>query len=281
MLNRNSKTSSIIYHTFMIGLGFIMIYPILWMFASALKPEAEIFHNAASLIPSEFRWENYKIGWEGYGRYGFDLFFKNSMIVTTFVVIGALFSSSLVAYGFARLQFKFQKVLFACLLGTVMLPVQVVIIPQYILFHNIGWVNTFLPLIVPAFLGGSAFFIFLLVQFIRGIPRELDESAVIDGCSQLGIFWYIILPLCKPALITVTIFAFMWTWDDFFTPLIFLQDTKLYTVALGLRGFMDPDAMTAWGPLIAMSSLSLLPQFILFIFCQKYIVEGIATTGLK
>ncbi|RXJ02112.1 carbohydrate ABC transporter permease [Anaerobacillus alkaliphilus] len=281
MLNKKSKTSSIIYHTFMIGLGFLMIYPILWMFASALKPEAEIFHNAASLIPSELRWENYTIGWEGYGRYGFDLFFKNSMIVTSFVVLGALFSSSLVAYGFARLQFKFQKILFACLLGTVMLPIQVVIIPQYILFHKIGWVNTFLPLIVPAFLGGSAFFIFLMVQFIRGIPRELDESAVIDGCSQFGIFWHIILPLCKPALITVTIFAFMWTWDDFFTPLIFLQDTKLYTVALGLRGFMDPDAMTAWGPLIAMSSLSLLPQFILFIFCQKYIVEGIATTGLK
>ncbi|WP_413379348.1 carbohydrate ABC transporter permease [Alkalihalobacillus sp. 1P02AB] len=281
MLDKKSRLSSVLYHTFMIGLGFLMIYPILWMFASSVKPEAEIFHNAASLIPSVFQWENYSIGWEGYGNFGFDLFFKNSMIVTSFVVIGTLISSSLVAYGFARLKFKFQKVWFACLLGTVMLPVQVVIIPQYILFHNIGWVNTFLPLIVPAFLGGSAFFIFLMVQFIRGIPRELDEAATIDGCSHFGIFWRIILPLCKPALITVTIFAFMWTWDDFFSPLIFLQDTRLYTVALGLRGFMDPDAMTAWGPLIAMSSLSLLPQFILFIFCQKYIVKGIATTGLK
>ncbi|WP_336885102.1 carbohydrate ABC transporter permease [Caldalkalibacillus salinus] len=281
MLNRKSTLSAVLYHAFIIGLGFIMLYPILWMFVSSIKPEAEIFQNAASLIPSDIKWENYAVGWEGYGQYDFGLFFKNSIIVTSLVVVGTLFSSSLVAYGFARLTFKFQKFLFACLLGTVMLPVQVVVIPQYILYHKLNWIDTFLPLVVPAFVGGAAFFIFLMVQFIRGIPRELDEAAVIDGCSPFGIFWHVILPLCKPALITVTIFSFMWTWDDFFTPLIFLQDTSLYTVALGLRGFMDPDAMTAWGPLIAMSSLSLLPQFILFLFCQKYIVKGIATTGIK
>nr|WP_202076585.1 carbohydrate ABC transporter permease [Caldalkalibacillus salinus] len=281
VLNRKSTLSAVLYHAFIIGLGFIMLYPILWMFVSSIKPEAEIFQNAASLIPSDIKWENYAVGWEGYGQYDFGLFFKNSIIVTSLVVVGTLFSSSLVAYGFARLTFKFQKFLFACLLGTVMLPVQVVVIPQYILYHKLNWIDTFLPLVVPAFVGGAAFFIFLMVQFIRGIPRELDEAAVIDGCSPFGIFWHVILPLCKPALITVTIFSFMWTWDDFFTPLIFLQDTSLYTVALGLRGFMDPDAMTAWGPLIAMSSLSLLPQFILFLFCQKYIVKGIATTGIK
>lgn len=281
MDQRKSKTSSILYHSFIIGFGFLMLYPILWMLASSVKPEHEIFANAASLIPSEFRFENYSQGWQGFGRYGFDLFFTNSMIVTSLSVVGALFSSSLVAFAFARMKFKFQKLLFACLLATVMLPMQVTLIPQYILFHNLGWVNTFLPLVVPAFIGGSPFFIFLMVQFIRGIPRELDEAAIIDGCSWYGVFWYVILPLCKPALVTVMIFQFMWTWDDFLTPLIYLQNTNLYTVALGLRGFSDPDNMTAWGPLIAMSSLSLLPQFILFLFCQKYLIKGIATTGIK
>ncbi|MDG5786912.1 carbohydrate ABC transporter permease [Evansella sp. AB-P1] len=281
MDERKTLRQIIIYHTFVGGLGFVMLYPILWMFASSLKPEHEIFLNAASLIPSEFRWENYAIGWEGFGRYGFDLFFRNSLFVTTLAVIGALFCSTVVAFAFARLQFKFQSVLFACLLATVMLPMQVTLIPQYILFHNLGWVNTFLPLIVPTFIGGSPFFIFLMVQFIRGIPRELDEAAIIDGCSWYGVFWYVILPLTKPALVTVMIFQFMWTWDDFLSPLIYLQNANLYTVALGLRGFSDPDNLTAWGPLIAMSSLSLLPQFVLFLFCQKYLVKGIATTGIK
>ncbi|EGL81477.1 ABC-type transporter, integral membrane subunit [Caldalkalibacillus thermarum TA2.A1] len=280
-MKRKKKWGAILYHSFIIGFGFIMLYPILWMFASSLKPEAEIFLNASSLIPSTFQWENYVQGWQGYGQYGFDVFFKNSFIITTLVVIGSLFSSSLVAFGFARLQFKFRKILFACLLVTVMLPMQVTLIPQYILFHNLGWVNTFLPLIVPAFIGGTPFFIFLMIQFIRGIPRELDEAAIIDGCSTYGVFWHVILPLCKPALVTVAIFSFMWTWDDFFAPLIYLQDTHLFTVALGLRGFQDPDTMTAWGPLIAMSTLSLIPQLILFMFCQKYLVQGIATTGLK
>lgn len=275
------RLSSLLYHGFIIVFGFFMIYPILWMIASSLKPETEIFVDAASLIPSTLEWGNYIRGWAGYGGIGFDVFFQNSMFVTVLVVIGSLFSSSVVAFGFARLKFRFRTALFACLIATVMLPMQVTLIPQYILFHNLGWVNTFLPLIVPAYIGGIPFFIFLLVQFIRGIPRELDEAARIDGCSTYGIFGRIILPLCKPALVTVTIFSFMWTWDDFFAPLIYLNDTSLYTVALGLRGFSDPSAMTAWGPLLAMSSLSLLPQFILFMFFQKYLVQGISTTGLK
>jgi multiple sugar transport system permease protein len=275
------KSGSILYYTFVSLLGFCMVYPILWMIASSLKPNVEIFGNVTSLIPSEFNWSNYTQGWAGFGNMGFDIFFKNSMIITLCVVIGALFSSSIVAFGFARLQFKFQKILFACLMATIMLPVQITLIPQYIMFHQIGWVNTFYPLIVPAFLGGVPFFIFLMIQFIRGIPRELDEAAVIDGCSTFGIFWRIILPLLKPALVTVAIFSFMWTWDDFLAPLVYLNETSVQTVALGLRNFMDSQTGTSWGPLLAMSTLSLLPQFILFLFFQKYLVEGIATTGLK
>lgn len=281
MKRNNSKMSDVIYYTFVAAFGFVMIYPILWMIMSSLKPEVEIFGNAASLIPGEFRWDNFARGWEGFGGIGFDVYFRNSIIVTTLVVLGTVASASIVAYGFARINFKFKALLFGCLMATVMLPVQITLIPQYILFHNFGWVNTFYPLIVPAFLGGQPFFIFLLIQFIRGIPRELDEAATIDGCNKFGVFYKIILPLLKPALVTVVIFSFMWTWDDFLAPLIYLNNAGLHTVTLGLRNFMDADAGTNWGALLAMSSLSLLPQFILFAFFQKYLVEGIATTGIK
>lgn len=162
-----------------------------------------------------------------------------------------------------------------------MLPIQVTLIPQYILFSQIGWVNTWWPLIVPSFLGGIPFFIFLLVQFMRGLPYSLDEAGYIDGCSTFGVFSRIILPLCKPALVTVAIFAFMWTWDDFLSPLIYINDARLYTVSVGISLFSDPNVMTEWGPLLAMSTLSLLPQFLIFAFFQRYIVEGVATTGVK
>ncbi len=277
----NSAARSISFHFFVAVFGLFMLYPILWTIASSLKPESEIFLNAASLIPSSLEWNNYAKGWQGFGTIGFNVFFRNSAIITTTVVVGTLFSTSLVAFGFARLTFRFRSALFACLLVTIMLPAQVTLIPQYILFQKIGWVNTWNPLTIPAFIGGSPFFIFLMIQFIRGIPRELDEAAVIDGCSTFGIFWRVVLPLCTPALITVAIFSFYWTWDDFMGPLIYLNNVKLQTVSLGLRMFADPSSVTAWGPMFAMSVLSLLPQFIVFLFFQKYLVEGIATTGIK
>jgi len=275
------STSSFVFHFFTISIGFVMLYPILWTLASSLKPESEVFKNAASLIPNALEWGNYVQGWKGFGGITFGSFFLNSGLVTLLVVIGTLFSSSLVAFGFARLDFKFKRVLFICLLGTIMLPTQVTLIPQYVLFHNLGWVNTYNPLTLPAFFGGSAFFIFLMIQFIKGIPRELDEAAVIDGCSTFGIFYRIILPLMKPTLATVAIFSFYWTWDDFMGPLIYLNDPNLFTVSLGLRLFSDPSSVTEWGPLFAMSIVSLLPVFIIFLFFQKYLVEGISTTGLK
>ncbi|MBU7592406.1 carbohydrate ABC transporter permease [Metabacillus halosaccharovorans] len=275
------STRSVVFHFFTISIGFIMLYPILWTLASSLKPESEVFKNAASLIPNTLELGNYVQGWKGFGGITFGSFFLNSGLVTLLVVIGTLFSSSLVAFGFARLDFKFKRVLFICLLGTIMLPTQVTLIPQYVLFHNLGWVNTYNPLTLPAFFGGSAFFIFLMIQFIKGIPRELDEAAVIDGCSTFGIFYRIILPLMKPTSATVAIFSFYWTWDDFMGPLIYLNDPNLFTVSLGLRLFSDPSSVTEWGPLFAMSIVSLLPVFIIFLFFQKYLVEGISTTGLK
>lgn len=273
--------NNIIFYVFVTGLGVAMIYPILWMFASSLKPATEIFNNAISLWPSEFIWENYAEGWAGFGGIGFATFFKNSIIVTGIVVIGTLITGSVVAYGFARIDFKFSKILFACLMATIMLPVQVTLIPQYIIFNNIGWVDTFYPLLIPGLMGGQPFFIFLLIQFIRGIPRELDEAAFMDGANKFDIYWRIVLPLLKPALVTVALFSFMWVWDDFLAPLIYLNDASLHTVTIALRNFMDSTGATSWGPLLAMASLSLLPQVLIFAFFQKHLVEGIATTGLK
>ncbi|WP_066191538.1 carbohydrate ABC transporter permease [Gracilibacillus timonensis] len=280
MMHRKSR-KTIIYHGAIWVLGLFMIYPILWTIASALKPEDEIFRNSASLIPSMIKWENFSQGWQGFGGLSFTTFFMNSSFVTLMVVLGTLISSSLVAFGFARVNFRFRTALFVCMIITLMLPQQVTLIPQYILFHNLGWVNTFLPLIVPAFVGGTPFFIFLLIQFIRGIPRELDEAAYMDGCSAFGIFWRVVLPLTMPALATVAIFSFYWTWDDFMTPLIYLNDTALYTVSLGLQMFSDPSSVSAWGPMFAMSVASIVPQLLIFLFFQKYLVEGITAGGVK
>jgi multiple sugar transport system permease protein len=167
------------------------------------------------------------------------------------------------------------------MLGTLMLPFHVTVVPQYIIFNMLGWTNTFLPLIVPKFFAVDAFFIFLMVQFIRGLPVELEQAAMVDGCGRIQIFALIILPLLAPALVTTTIFTFIWTWNDFFTQLLYLNTEKNYTVSLGLRQFLDSSGQSAWGPMFAMTTLSLVPVFIVFLFFQRRLVEGIATTGLK
>lgn len=271
---------SILYHLLvgLVGLG--MIYPILWMVAASFKETSEIWTNVSSLFPKELRFENYSNGWKGFGGISFATFYKNSFIYAGFGTLFQVTASAIVAYGFARIEFTGKRFWFAVMLLSMMLPDQVRQIPQYILFNEIGWVNTFYPLLVPR-LGGGAFFIFMIVQFIRGIPTELDEAAMIDGCSKGGIFFRIILPQLKPAIITAAIFSFYWTWDDFMTPLIYLNSPKMYTVSVALRAFADPSSSTDWGAIFAMSTLSLLPVFIIFVIFQRYLVEGIATSGLK
>lgn len=269
----------LIIHVLLITGALVMIYPLLWMLASSLKPEAQIFSDL-SLIPREVVISNYVEGWRGAGT-PFSVFFVNSFIVCLGAVIGNLIACSMAAYAFARLDFRFKSFWFALMLVTIMLPYHVVLVPQYTIFLNLEWVNTYLPLIVPKFLATDAFFIFLMVQFIRGIPRELDDAAKVDGCGPFGIYWRIMLPLLRPALVTAAIFTFLWTYDDFFSQLIYLSDTALYTVPLGLRLFLDATGDSAWGPMFAMSVLSLMPPFLFFLFFQRLIVEGIATTGLK
>ena len=276
---RSGGRRALIYHVVLCLASIAMLYPLLWMLASSFKPDSEIF-GTASLWPRNFSLDAYWRGWSGL-QVTFGQFFLNSLVVSLCSVIGNVMSCSLAAYAFARLKFRGQKFWFALMLGTLMLPYHVTLIPQYILFLNLDWVDTFLPLIVPKFLAVDAFFIFLLVQFVRSIPRELDEAAMIDGCGPWRIYWIVILPLSIPALATAAVFTFIWTWDDFFGPLIYLNDMGSYTVQLGLRSFVDSTGKSDWGALFAMSTLTLLPLFVFFLFFQRLLIDGIATTGLK
>ena len=271
---------SVVAHIVLIAASICMLYPLLWMLSASFRPQDEIF-NSNSLIPSSVSVAAYVRGWASGLQITFATFFANSFIISILSVIGNLAACSATAFAFARLKFWGRGFWFALMLGTLMLPYQVTLIPQYVLFRNLGWVNTFLPLVVPKFLAADSFFIFLMVQFFRGIPRELDEAAMIDGCSTFGIYWRIMLPLSVPVLVTAGIFTFIFTWDDFFAPLIYLNDMKNYTVTLALRSFVDSSGQSDWGGLFAMSVLSLIPIFLFFLFFQRLLIEGIATTGMK
>lgn len=256
-----------------------MLYPVIWMVVSSLRPDAEIFREPG-IILTEFEPSNYDEGWNAL-THPFGHYLVNSALLVLGCIIGNLVSCSMAAYAFARLNFKGRNWWFALMLLTIMLPIHVIIVPQYILFSNLNWVNTLLPLIVPKLLATDAFFVFLMVQFIRGIPRELDEAAKIDGAGQARTFLQVILPLMIPALATTTIFTFIWTWNDFFSQLIYLTDPEMYTVPVALRSFVDATVSSNWGSLFAMSVVSLLPVFLAFLFGQRYLLKGIATTGGK
>ncbi len=273
------RLSAAAKHVGLVLFGFVMLYPVLWMIVSSLRPDDEIFRSPG-LILDGLRTENYAEGWSALTP-SFGTYLLNSAMLVLGCIIGNLVSCSMAAYAFARLHFSGKRWWFGIMLGTIMLPIHVIIVPQYVLFSQIGWVNTFLPLIVPKVLATDAFFVFLMVQFIRGLPRELDEAARIDGCGHPRIFLQIILPLMKPALATTTIFTFIWTWNDFFSQLIYLTDPDMYTVPVALRSFVDSTVATSWGSQFAMSVVSLVPIFLAFLIGQRYLVKGIATTGGK
>lgn len=276
---RRERRNRLFKHLFLGLFALVMMYPLIWMLASSLKPENQIF-GQLGLWPSEFVWSNYTDGWFAL-RESFTTFYTNSLIVTVLSIIGNLVSCSFAAYAFARLDFTLKKLWFALMMMTLMIPYHVVIIPQYVLFLKLGWVDTYLPLVVPKFLASEAFFIFLMVQFFRQLPRELDEAAAIDGCSPFKIYWAIIIPLSLPAMATASIFSFIWTWDDFLAPLIYLNDIQNYTVPLALRLFVDQDSESVYGQLFAMSILSLVPVVLFFVAFQRFIIRGIAMSGLK
>lgn len=269
----------VLRHAVMIVASIAMIYPLLWMVVSSLRPNEEIFRNP-SLFPLSFDLSNYARGWESLAQ-PFSHYLMNSTLLVLGCVIGNLVACSLTAYAFARLKFWGRNIAFAIMLMTLMLPIHVVIVPQYIMFSQTGWVNTMLPLILPKFLATDAFFIFLMVQFIRGIPKELDEAARIDGAGHFRIFFQVILPLMLPALATTTIFTFMWMWNDFFGSLIYLTTPDNFTVPLALKSFLDTQGSSDWGAMFAMSVVSLIPLFLVFLFGQRFLVKGFATTGIK
>ncbi|MEV7086243.1 carbohydrate ABC transporter permease [Streptomyces sp. NPDC093085] len=257
-----------------------MLYPLVWLLTSSFKPADEIF-GSVGLLPRTWNPGNYADGWTAADGSTFGRPLLNSLIVSAGAVAGNLIACSLAAFAFARLEFRFKRVAFALMMVTIMLPAQVTIIPQYILFHSLGWVNTYLPLILPKFFAVDAFFIFLMVQFIRGIPRDLDDAAALDGCHPGQIYLKVILPLLTPALVTTAIFTFLWTYNDFFSQLIYVSQAELYTVPLALRQFVDGTGQSEFGPMFAMSTLSLLPTLLLFVIFQRLIVDGISTSGMK
>jgi multiple sugar transport system permease protein len=276
---RHRRRPKLLTHAALIAFGLFMLYPLIWLLTSSFKPTADIF-SEPGLVPRRPTAGNYPEGWtaltDDFGHY-----MLNSLVIVVASIAGNLLACSLAAYAFARLEFPLKRFWFAVMLGTMMLPIHVIIVPQYILFARADLINTFWPLIIPKILATDGFFVFLMVQFIRGLPRELDDAARIDGCNHFGIFFRIIMPLSMPALATTAIFTFIWTWNDFFSQLIYLTDPDKYTVPVALRTFVDATSQTPWGPVFAMSIVSLAPIFGFFLAGQRYLVRGIATTGLK
>jgi multiple sugar transport system permease protein len=274
---RAQKTlAKVTWYIFLTVLGIIFSLPFFWMLSSSLKVEANIWIYPPTWIPNPVLWENYP---EALELMKFGLMLRNTVFLTAVGTLGVILSSSWVVYGFSRLNFPGKNFLFMILLSTMMLPGQVTMVPQFILYKQLNWLNTYLPLLVPAFFG-DAFYIFLLRQFYMGIPRELDDAAKIDGCGYVGIWWRIIMPLSKPALATVTVFSIIRGWNDFFWPLIILNDANKFNLSLGLATFRGMYS-TQWNYLMAASVVIMVPPILLYFFAQRLIVEGIALTGIK
>lgn len=279
-MNAKHKIGKLIYHIFVIIFGFIMIYPVLWMISGSFKDNAEILRGSLSLIPKNMKLSNYTTGFRGFSGISFAVFFGNSFWITAVATLGTVLSSSLVAYALSRIRFKGRKFWFTCMLATMMLPGQVIMIPTYLIWYRLGLSNSYAPLIFPYFCG-QAFFIYQMMQFMKGIPRELDEAATIDGCSRYGIYFHVILPLLKPSIVTTIIIQFYWKWDDYMGPLLYLNKPRSYTASLAIKMFADTASKTDYGAMFAMSTLSLIPVFLIFLFFNRYLVEGIGTSGLK
>jgi oligogalacturonide transport system permease protein len=281
MFKNSRKTRTLIAtHALMIIFGFFMLYPLVWMVFSSFKPNREIFGSMA-LLPKEPVWDTFSRGWKGSGRISYTQFYLNTFFLVTPNVVFTVLSSSLVAYGFARFNFRLKKILFMIMISTLMLPGAVVIIPRYLLFSRFGWLNSYLPFIIPSVFACSPFFIYMMIQFFRGFPTTLDEAAAIDGCNTFHVYWRILMPLCKPALFSAAIFQFIWTWNDFFNALIYINSVRKYPIVLALRMSLDSTSASNWNQVLAMSTLSLIPGIILFFSAQRYFVEGVSAGGIK
>lgn len=278
MLGRSLK--SLLFHGVSLVLIAVVMYPAVWMVASSFKPSSEIVGNAA-IWSSNFSFDNFMKAMDGIGGVSTLQFFGNSLFLAVGSVVGVVLSSTVTAYAFTRINFPGRQLFFTLMIVTLLLPFHVVIIPQYIIFQQLGLVDTYVPLLLGKFLGAEAFFVFLMVQFMRNLPRELDEAARIDGAGHVRIFISIMLPLMKPSIITASIFSFIWSWNDFLGPLLYLNSPDKYPLPLALRLFVDQTQSSDYGAMIAMSVLALLPVLLFFLIFQRHIVEGVSTQGLK
>lgn len=275
------KASRFFTYVFLILLAFVMLYPLFWMIGCSFKNNNEIF-TSISIFPRESTgFTAFVNGWKGNGQYTFTIFFRNTFLIVVPTVLFTLASTLITSYAFARFRFKGKKILFAMVIGTLLLPNEVLIVPRYIMFNKFGWLNSYRPFYIPAALATYSFFIFMLVQFIRSIPYELDEAAYIDGCNSFWTLVRVILPLCKPAMFSIIIFQFVWRWNDFFNPLLFINSVSKYPVSMALRMSIEAGETVTWNKNMAMSIVCMLPPVIIYIAAQKYFVEGVSTSGLK
>jgi multiple sugar transport system permease protein len=270
---------ALIVYAVLLVASLFFLFPMAWMAGTSLKTVDEVGQPQLNLLPTIPQWENYS---KLLNDDNFYRSYANSLFVVTLVLLGTVTSITLVAYAFARLEWKGRTAIFALMLGTLMLPAQATLVPQYVLFYNLGWIRTFNPIVIPGFFAGGAALIFLLRQFMMGLPKELDEAAMIDGANPLQIWWYIILPLCRPAIATITVFLFVGQWNNLVQPLIYLQRAELYTMPIYVAQKNNlQESPLPWQDVMAASVLFVIPVLVVFIFTQRYFVEGITMTGSK
>jgi len=281
MKTERKPWKEVLYHILVTLGALIMVYPLLWMVFSSFKPTEMVLPTSGQLIPVTWTLDNYVQGWKGFMGYSFATFFLNSFFISIVSTFGTLISSAFVAYALQRLQFRGKKLLFTLVLSTMMLPAQILMIPQFMWYRHLNWVGTYYPMILPYFFAIQGFFVYLIMNFIGGVPKDLDEAAKIDGCSYYVTFFRIILPLIVPALVTSAIFSFIWRWDDFLSALLYVNRASMRPISLALQLFNVPSSGSDIGSTLAMSTLSIIPATVLFLIFQKSLVEGIASTGIK
>ncbi len=279
-LSEPSGGARLVRGTLLLAVAILMLYPLLWLVGATFKTNAQIF-TEAGFWPQQFGFSAYAKGWKTSTEYTFATYFLNSFLIVVPRIVVTVVSCVLVAYAFARFEFWGRKLLFSIMVGTMMLPLIVLRLPQYLMFRELGWLDTYLPLILPSAFATDTFFVFMLVQFLRGIPRDMEEAAMIDGCNAAQLLWHIIVPLLKPAIISVVVFQFIWTMNDFMGPLIYLASVEKYPVSLALKMSIGATEEVEWANVIAISVVALIPSVAVFFAAQKHFIEGAASSGIK
>jgi oligogalacturonide transport system permease protein len=277
---RREKISAFFRYVILLIVGLLMLYPLLWMFSAALKPNHEIF-TSMSLIPHEWSLEGFINGWKTGTEFTFGHYIYNTFAYVIPKVILTVISSTIVAYAFARFDFPWKKFWFATLIATILLPQSVLLLPQYLMFREMGLLDSYLPLYLPMAFATQGFFVFMLIQFLRGVPTDMEEAAMIDGCISFQVLWYVVVPVIRPAIISVALFQFMWSVNDFLGPLIYVSSVEKYPIALALKMSIDVTEGARWNEILAMASIAIIPSILVFFMSQKYFVEGVTSSGIK